>query len=60
MAMLEPSLKDLSDMKGRVLSMALDMEEHKNHIMFLIEERKHGGYDGELIKVMQEFKELKK
>eukprot|EP00975_Prorocentrum_lima_P066951 12912110-Prorocentrum_lima.AAC.1 len=57
--MLEPWLKDLSGMKVRVLSMALEMEEHKKHLHFLVEERKKVGYDGELVKVMQEFTALK-
>eukprot|EP00975_Prorocentrum_lima_P021272 4479713-Prorocentrum_lima.AAC.1 len=35
------------------------MEEHKKHLQFLIEERKTYGYDGELVKLMQEFKALK-
>eukprot|EP00975_Prorocentrum_lima_P018235 3843116-Prorocentrum_lima.AAC.1 len=39
--------------------MALEMEEHKKHLQLLIEERKQGGYDGELVKVMQEFKAVK-
>eukprot|EP00975_Prorocentrum_lima_P000698 139062-Prorocentrum_lima.AAC.1 len=41
MAMLEPSSNDLSELKGRVLSLALEMEE----LQLLIEERKQGGYD---------------
>eukprot|EP00975_Prorocentrum_lima_P071403 12937434-Prorocentrum_lima.AAC.1 len=40
MATLEPALKDLSELKGRMLSMALEMEEHKKSLQFLIEERK--------------------
>eukprot|EP00975_Prorocentrum_lima_P058419 12256788-Prorocentrum_lima.AAC.1 len=42
-----------------MLSVTLEMEKHKKHIQFLIEEREQGGYDGELVKVMQELNALK-
>eukprot|EP00975_Prorocentrum_lima_P044294 9286201-Prorocentrum_lima.AAC.1 len=31
MSMLEPSLKDLSELKGRMLSLVVEMEEHKTN-----------------------------
>eukprot|EP00975_Prorocentrum_lima_P029498 6192935-Prorocentrum_lima.AAC.1 len=49
MSMLEPPLKDLKELKGRSLSLAIEVEEHKKNLQFLIEERKKGGSDGEVV-----------
>eukprot|EP00975_Prorocentrum_lima_P010811 2296764-Prorocentrum_lima.AAC.1 len=56
--MLEPSLKDLAELKGRSSSLAIEVEEHNNYLQFLIEERKKGGSDGDVVKLIQEFRAL--
>eukprot|EP00975_Prorocentrum_lima_P054934 11519566-Prorocentrum_lima.AAC.1 len=45
MAMLEPSLKDLLELKGRMLAQTLEMEEHKQTLLQLTEERNRGDVD---------------
>eukprot|EP00975_Prorocentrum_lima_P001201 257400-Prorocentrum_lima.AAC.1 len=59
MAMLEPSLKDLSELKGRVIAQALELEEHKQTLFQLIEDRRKGDVDGESGMGIKEVKLLK-
>eukprot|EP00975_Prorocentrum_lima_P027142 5705202-Prorocentrum_lima.AAC.1 len=47
MAMLEPSLQGLSELKGRMLAIALEMEELKRNLLLLMEGRRKGDIDGE-------------
>eukprot|EP00975_Prorocentrum_lima_P013995 2972875-Prorocentrum_lima.AAC.1 len=58
MSMLEPSLNDLAELKGRSSSLVIEVEEHKNNLQFLIEERKKCGSDGGVVKLIQELRAL--
>eukprot|EP00975_Prorocentrum_lima_P017694 3733680-Prorocentrum_lima.AAC.1 len=57
--MLEPSLKDLSELKGRMLAQTLELEEHKQTLFQLIEERRTCDVEGESGMAIKEVKLLK-
>eukprot|EP00975_Prorocentrum_lima_P047359 9901903-Prorocentrum_lima.AAC.1 len=45
MAMVELSLKDLSEVKGRIMAQAVELDEQKHALYQLIEQRKKGDVD---------------